>query len=582
MSRARAALLLAVALAGCGEAPTVVRLRVVTAPTLSIDGLDVTIGEDRQTSAMAEELELRVPGSWAGLPLPIVVDGLDGAAVVASGSTLVTPVAGEAVDATVALYDARCERRCEIDAERCEGDGVVRCGFGADGCPTWGEASPCPTDAPFCSDGVCDDDCDDECDAGDTECDGEAAERTCGQADGDACRDWTPSTACGEDEACAAEACAPAHVLTVAIAGNGQVASDPAGIACGSACSERFVDGTVVTLTPTPAEGETFEGWDGADCSGIDPCVVTIAETRTVTARFSGGCDDDCQPQTIAREEAEPDAIALDATHVYWTNADDEDGAVRRQAKAGGAIETVASTAYPARGLTVDATPVYWTTQWHNGVVARRATSGGAAETIVADSNGSQVVAVDATHAYWYAGVGGTTGIWRAPRAGGTPELFAADEDGQVYAIALDDDHAYWAHSDGFIRRRAKSGAGATEDLATAQHRPGTLALDATHVYWTVYGFPGAVRRRAKAGGAVTDVAAEQWGADGLALDATHVYWTADYDVRRRPKAGGAIEVLGTTTGSPPGNLAVDADHVYWTTGLHGAVQRRAFACACE
>ncbi|CAB4345564.1 unannotated protein [freshwater metagenome] len=77
--------------------------------------------------------------------------------------------------------------------------------------------------------------------------------------------------------------------LTVARSGSGSgtVSSAPAGISCASDCSESYVDGRVVTLTAHAATGSVFSGWSGAGCSGIESCVVTMSEARSVTAGFS-------------------------------------------------------------------------------------------------------------------------------------------------------------------------------------------------------------------------------------------------------------------------------------------------------
>ncbi|HVG08457.1 MAG TPA: InlB B-repeat-containing protein, partial [Thermoanaerobaculia bacterium] len=78
------------------------------------------------------------------------------------------------------------------------------------------------------------------------------------------------------------------HELTVSLsgAGSGSVMSSPAGIDCGSDCSESYSYNTVVTLTATPATGSVFDGWSG-DCTGTDPCNVTMDQARSVTATFS-------------------------------------------------------------------------------------------------------------------------------------------------------------------------------------------------------------------------------------------------------------------------------------------------------
>jgi hypothetical protein len=68
--------------------------------------------------------------------------------------------------------------------------------------------------------------------------------------------------------------------------GNGRVTSEPAGIDCGSTCSESYPEGTVVTLSVKANGRSTFMGWKG-DCSGTGPCQVTMDAARQVRARFA-------------------------------------------------------------------------------------------------------------------------------------------------------------------------------------------------------------------------------------------------------------------------------------------------------
>jgi hypothetical protein len=74
--------------------------------------------------------------------------------------------------------------------------------------------------------------------------------------------------------------------VTKAGMGGGTVTSAPARIDCGAVCSADFADGTVVMLTPTPANGSSFTSWSG-DCSGSGSCVVTMNQARNVTASFA-------------------------------------------------------------------------------------------------------------------------------------------------------------------------------------------------------------------------------------------------------------------------------------------------------
>ena len=66
--------------------------------------------------------------------------------------------------------------------------------------------------------------------------------------------------------------------------GNGSVKSSPAGISCGSDCSEAYSAGTVISLTPVPSGGSAFGGWSGdSDC--LDG-ILTMNANKSCTATF--------------------------------------------------------------------------------------------------------------------------------------------------------------------------------------------------------------------------------------------------------------------------------------------------------
>ncbi|GMU74026.1 MAG: hypothetical protein AMXMBFR44_2250 [Candidatus Campbellbacteria bacterium] len=112
---------------------------------------------------------------------------------------------------------------------------------------------------------------------------------------------------------------ASSFTLTVAKAGTGSgtVTSAPAGISCGSDCSQGYSSGTSVTLTATPATGSTFTGWSGA-CSGTGSCVVSMTQNRSVTATFNTGAS------VTATISASPSPVTYgQGTTITWgsTNA---------------------------------------------------------------------------------------------------------------------------------------------------------------------------------------------------------------------------------------------------------------------
>ena len=77
------------------------------------------------------------------------------------------------------------------------------------------------------------------------------------------------------------------YTLTVTRAGGGSgtVNSSPAGINCGSDCTQDYEQGTLVTLTASPASDSTFTGWSGAsDCADGK---VTMGSNMSCTATFT-------------------------------------------------------------------------------------------------------------------------------------------------------------------------------------------------------------------------------------------------------------------------------------------------------
>ena len=69
--------------------------------------------------------------------------------------------------------------------------------------------------------------------------------------------------------------------------GSGSVSSNPAGIACGTDCSEDYDSGTTVTLTAAAGSESTFAGWTGCDSASGTTCTVTMNAAKTVTATFT-------------------------------------------------------------------------------------------------------------------------------------------------------------------------------------------------------------------------------------------------------------------------------------------------------
>lgn len=67
--------------------------------------------------------------------------------------------------------------------------------------------------------------------------------------------------------------------ITKAGTGGGTVTSSPAGINCGTDCSESYSNNQAVTLTATEDTGSIFTGW-GGDCSGTSASASLTMEYK--------------------------------------------------------------------------------------------------------------------------------------------------------------------------------------------------------------------------------------------------------------------------------------------------------------
>ncbi len=131
-------------------------------------------------------------------------------------------------------------------------------------------------------------------------------------------------------------------------------------------------------------------------------------------------------------------------------------------------------------GLAVDATHVYWTDS-DPGVVAKTPIAGGPITNLVTGGDKTTGLAVDATHVYW--SEWGSGRIGKVPKEGGPIVELATDQKG-ARTIAIGDARVYWTHPpSGSVRSVSKTG-GPVLTHVTGQKHPYSVAVDATAIYW--------------------------------------------------------------------------------------------------
>jgi hypothetical protein len=80
--------------------------------------------------------------------------------------------------------------------------------------------------------------------------------------------------------------------LNVIVHGSGRGVVKGPGIHCPGDCSQRYREGTDVTLRKSPAPGSRFAGWSGAPCGRDGRCRVQIVADQSIGADFELGPPD--------------------------------------------------------------------------------------------------------------------------------------------------------------------------------------------------------------------------------------------------------------------------------------------------
>src|SRR5215467_10703431 len=174
---------------------------------------------------------------------------------------------------------------------------------------------------------------------------------------------------------------------------------------------------------------------------------------------------------------------------IYWT--DGVPGTVGRANIDGtGAVQNLVEGGSQPDGVAVDATHIYWTnilnTSTDAGTIGRANLDGtGVNQNFITGGNTVFGLALDGAHIYW--ANEGTQTIGRANLDGtGVNQNFVAATGGFPGAVAVDSGHVYYINlSSSAVGRASIDGSGVEPRFVDAGEFPLGVAVDSGHLYWT-------------------------------------------------------------------------------------------------
>jgi hypothetical protein len=337
--------------------------------------------------------------------------------------------------------------------------------------------------------------------------------------------------------------------------------------------------------TGNPSDGDTGGSPPEAGPGAIDsgPCApgLTLCGTACVQTRSDpnhcGACNAACTATPPSSAEcvigecvvtlatATPSAatdLAVDATHVYWT--DQVDNTIQRIPLGGGPVESLVTDQMQAHHIALDATSIYWLSNGVNGGVWKSGRDGSGPTRIVPLNNITDL-AVTAAGVYFLGGPGAVSVL----PTGADASVAVATGGDFPSRLAVDDHNVYYTEY-GTTVYRAPLDGGVTVPLTTSQGIPQSgLALTATDVYWGT----GSLTMSAPLAGGAAQTRAST-ALFGVAVHGEFLYgFTPTGSIVKIPLAGGRAETLvfrNTSSAYTILDIAVDDTSVYWTETANG------------
>jgi hypothetical protein len=331
------------------------------------------------------------------------------------------------------------------------------------------------------------------------------------------------------------------------------------------------------TTAETPADsGPSDKATGDSNVQDVNPMSDTGmgADTRDA-ADGPATCAGPKCPVVLATDSDPSCCIAVDGTNVYWVHFAGSSWSIMRVPGAGGTPEYFEYSEFIVHEIAIQGSALYWTA---SDAVYRRDLAGarGSATKLASPSSNSSPIATDSAAVYW---TGGSSNVIRkVPLMGGAAVDLATGTD--ALHVGSDGTNVYWSDFDmqGGAFVMVPVGGGTPTVLATDLSNPGSIAVDASGVYFanTSNLFGTKFWKVPRGGGTPAMIAlSSNSEAYQIAVDGKDLYWAAYRTIAKVPIGGGTITTLATAQAGAM-YIGVDATNVYWMNTDDGTIMKLA------
>ena len=223
---------------------------------------------------------------------------------------------------------------------------------------------------------------------------------------------------------------------------------------------------------------------------GLDLDHIYWAGTsQTISSANLDGSD----PQTLVSGQNGPIGVAVDASHLYWTNQND--GSIWAANRDGTSPHVISNAGLAGWDIAVGGDHLYWTVLGRSpsgGAIWEANLDGSDPHAIVTGQAAPVGIAVNSGNIYWSTtgdNSAGAGAIWQANLDGSSPHAIVTGQF-EPFGIAVNSGNLYWtaAHASatgaGEIWSASLDGS-SPHAIVTGQDAPFGMAADGSHLYWT-------------------------------------------------------------------------------------------------